>query len=84
MKLPAFDRNLGRTVLFSVAVVLLIIGIHRTIVENDLPGNYTFFALSAGCLLIYRSLHRPEPEAPAPPAKPAADRKALGKGRKRR
>jgi hypothetical protein len=85
MKLPAFDRDLARTVLFSVAVVLFVVGVYQTLLQNDLLGNYWLFMLSIVCLLLYRRLKLPEPAAPpatAPKSPPSG--KAAGKARKRR
>ncbi|MCC3156075.1 hypothetical protein LJ737_02445 [Hymenobacter sp. 15J16-1T3B] len=83
MKFPAFDRDLARTVLFSVAVVLVVIGIYQSILQNSVLRNYELFMLASICLLLYRLLKLPEKApTPAEPAKPA--RKAPGKGKKRR
>jgi hypothetical protein len=85
MKFPAFDRDLARTVLFSVAVVLMVIGIYQSILQNSVIRNYELFMLASICLLLYRLLRLPEKAVPpTSPAKPAAARKAQGKNKKRR
>ncbi|RTQ48390.1 hypothetical protein EJV47_15570 [Hymenobacter gummosus] len=85
MKLPAFDRDLARTVLFSLAVVLVVIGIYQSILQNDIIRNYWLFMVAIICLLLYRRLKLPGDEAaPAPPAKPAPARKPQSKPKKRR
>ncbi|KAA9332932.1 hypothetical protein F0P96_08050 [Hymenobacter busanensis] len=84
MKTPAPDRGLLRTVLFSLAVVFMIIGLYQTVLENSLPRNYWLFMLSAVCLLIYRQLRPVEENTPpAPPAKGKTGKpKAGGKARR--
>lgn len=85
MKFPAFDRDLARTVLFSLAVVLVVIGIYQSILQNDILRNYELFMLASICLLLYRLLKLPEKAAPAAPAaKPQPARKAPAKPKKRR
>ncbi len=66
-----------RTVLFSLAVVFMIIGLHQTVLENSLLRNYWLFMLSVVCLLLYRRLG-PLPTTP-PPAGPANTRPAKTK-----
>jgi hypothetical protein len=56
-----FDKSLLRTVLFSVGVVALVIGIYQTILFNDLARNYWLFMVSMGCwmpLLYWRQQER--------------------------
>jgi Ca2+/Na+ antiporter len=85
MKLPAFDRDLARTVLFSLAVVLVVIGIYQSILQNDIIRNYWLFMVAIICLLLYRRLKLPdEAVAPKAPAKPTAPRKPQPKPKKRR
>lgn len=85
MKFPAFDRDLARTVLFSVALVLMVIGIYQSILQNSVVRNYELFMLAIICLLLYRYLKPAEAAAPpAPPAKPQPGRKAPAKDKKRR
>ncbi|GAB3826817.1 hypothetical protein [Hymenobacter jeollabukensis] len=85
MKFPAFDRDLARTVLFSVAVVLVVIGIYQSILQNSVLRNYELFMLASICLLLYRYLRLPEkPDAAAEPAKPERPRKSGSKAKKRR
>lgn len=75
-----FDRSLGRTLLFSFAVVTFVIGTYQTVLQNDknaLRDNYWLFMLSFSGIMLYRYLGR-EP-TPEPPAKPASAKKA-GRG----
>ena len=56
-----FDKSLLRTVLFSVGVVAMVIGIYQTIYYNDLPRNYGVFMVSMLCwmpLLYWRQQER--------------------------
>ena len=82
MKFPAFDRDLARTVLFALAVVLVVIGIYQSILQNSVVRNYELFMLAIICLLLFRYL-KPMEEA-APPAKPQLARKPAAKLKKRR
>ena len=65
-----FDRALGRTVLFSVAVVALVIGIYETVVLNSLEAisrNYWLFMVSLACVMWYRYLGQTEVAKPTTP-----------------
>ena len=56
-----FDKYLVRTVLFSVGVVALVIGIYQTVFYNDLARNYWLFMVSMTCwmpLLYWRQQER--------------------------
>ena len=56
-----FDKSLLRTVLFSVGVVALVIGVYQTIYYNDLARNYGIFMVSMLCwmpLLYWRQQER--------------------------
>ena len=58
-----FDKSLLRTVLFSLGVVALIIGVYQTILFNDLARNYWIFMVSMACwmpLLYWRQQERLE------------------------
>ena len=46
--------KLSGTIYFSVAVAAMVIGIHRTIVENNLAANYWIFMIALACLFLYR------------------------------
>ncbi|RDC65896.1 hypothetical protein [Adhaeribacter pallidiroseus] len=46
--------KLSSTIFFSVAVAAMVIGIHRTIVENNLIANYWIFMIALICLFVYR------------------------------
>ncbi len=46
--------KLSGTIYFSVAVVAMVVGIHRTIVENNLAANYWIFMIALACLFLYR------------------------------
>jgi hypothetical protein len=66
-----FDKALGRTVLFSVAVVALIIGVYETILSNSLDAisrNYWLFMVSFACMMWYRYLGQTKDETPGPTA----------------
>jgi hypothetical protein len=70
-----FDRALGRTVLFSLAVVALVIGVHKTIMDNSLAAisdNYWLFMVSFACMMWYRYLGQTKEDTPkpTPPTKP--------------
>ncbi|SHI45032.1 hypothetical protein SAMN02745146_0913 [Hymenobacter daecheongensis DSM 21074] len=75
--------GMGRTVLFSVAVVTFVIGVYQTLVENNpqkplesLQRNYFVFMISLACTMYYRYLKQRENEAAA---KAQAARKPPGK-----
>ncbi|MBC6612312.1 hypothetical protein H8B15_15390 [Hymenobacter sp. BT507] len=88
-----FDKSLGRTVLFSVAVVSFIIAVYQTILQNSIGKNYTWYMVSFVCVMWFRYLglddkaaakDTPAPHAAAAPkagAKPTASR-PKGKRRK--
>ena len=64
-----FDRALGRTVLFSVAVVALVIGVYETIMSNSLDAisrNYWLFMVSFACMMWYRYLVQTKANTPGP------------------
>lgn len=46
--------KLSGTIYFSVAVVAIVIGTHRTIVENNLATNYWIFMIALACWFLYR------------------------------
>lgn len=74
-----FDKSLLRTVLFSLGIVALVIGIYQTIFYNDLPRNYWLFMIAMTCwmpLLYWR-----QQEALA--AKVAAQEAKLAKNKPR-
>jgi len=52
-----FDKSMLRTVLFSVGVVAVVIGIYQTIFYNDIARNYWIFMVAMACwmpLLYWR------------------------------
>ena len=49
-----FDRDLLKTILFSLGVVSFIIGVYETIVTGDIFKNYWIFMISMGCWLPLR------------------------------
>ncbi len=56
-----FDKSLLRTVLMSVGVVALVIGIYQTLYFNDLAANYWIFMIAMLCwmpLLYWRQQER--------------------------
>jgi len=74
-----FDKSLLRTVLFSLGIVALVIGIYQTIFYNDLQRNYWLFMVAMTCwmpLLYWR-----QQEALA--AKVAAQQARLAKNKPR-
>ncbi len=46
--------KLSGTIYFSIAVVAFVIGVHRTILENNLAANYWIFMISLIFLFLYR------------------------------
>ncbi|MFY0591576.1 hypothetical protein [Roseivirga sp.] len=46
-------KNLGDTIIFSLTVVLFIIGVHLTMTWG-IEYSYTFFMLSLGLLFLYK------------------------------
>ncbi|SFQ29674.1 hypothetical protein [Hymenobacter arizonensis] len=56
-----FDKALLRTVLLSVGVVAMVIGIYQTLFFNDLAANYWIFMIAMFCwmpLLYWRQQER--------------------------
>lgn len=78
-----FDKSLLRTVLFSVGVVALVIGIYQTILFNDLTRNYWIFMISMACwmpLLYWRQQEALAAKIAAQQAKEAKAAPRSGKG----
>ncbi len=50
------DKSLGRTVLFSAAVVSFIIAVYQTILQNSIGKNYTLYMVSFVCVMWFRYL----------------------------
>ena len=51
--------GMGRTVLFSLAVVSFVIGTYQTVLQNNetaLRDNYWLFMLSFSCVMLFRYL----------------------------
>ena len=74
-----FDKDLLRTVLFSVGVVAMVIGIYQTIYYNDLPRNYGVFMVSMLCwmpLLYWRQQERVAAKIAEQEAKLAREKQA--------
>jgi len=46
-------KTLSGTIVFSLCVVIFIIGIHQTIVRNSISDTYGLFTLSGGLFLLY-------------------------------
>jgi hypothetical protein len=60
-----WEPGLGRTILFSLAVVSFVIGAYQTVLQNDenaLTDNYLWFMTSFVCVLSYRYLKLKEDE----------------------
>ena len=80
--------GLGRTILFSLAVVSFVIGTHRTVLrlgdKNALYDNYWLFMISLVCVMLYRYLKpQAEPKPPQKPQPPAA-RKSVPRNKRRK
>ena len=70
-----WSPGLGRTILFSLAVVSFVIGTYETGSrfndKNALRDNYWLFMVSFSCVMLYRYLKpAPEPQSPAKPPTP--------------
>ncbi|WP_324673935.1 hypothetical protein [Hymenobacter sp. GOD-10R] len=69
-----FDRALLRTILFSLTVVAMVIGVYQTVLQDDpnaVRDNYWLFTFAFSFYLIYWYLGRKDREAAAlPPKKP--------------
>ena len=77
-----FDKSLLRTVLFSVGVVAMVIGIYQTLLFNDLMRNYWIFMVSMFCwlpLLYWRQQEQAATHAAGQQAK-AAKKAGAGQG----
>jgi len=59
-----FDKSLGRTVLFSVAVVTFIIAVYQTILQNSIGRNYTLYMVSFVCVMWFRYLGLDKKDTP--------------------
>lgn len=59
-----FDKSLGRTVLFSVAVVSFIIAVYQTILLNSIGRNYTLYMVSFVCVMWFRYLGLDKKDTP--------------------
>lgn len=46
--------KLLNTILLSLAFVTMVIGIHRSIEESDIAGNYWIFMISLTLYVLYR------------------------------
>jgi len=84
-----FDKSLLRTVLFSVGVVAVVIGIYQTIYYNDVARNYWIFMVAMACwmpLLYWRQQERLAAKIAEQEAKLAQQARAArsGKPTKRR
>ncbi|MBC8083224.1 MAG: hypothetical protein H7Z21_08435 [Hymenobacter sp.] len=84
-----WEPGLGRTVLFSVAVVSFVIGAYQTVLQNDenaLSDNYWLFMISFVCVLLFRYL-KPKadgkPAAKSPARPPGAGGRAVPRNKRR-
>jgi len=69
-----FDRSLLRTILFSLTVVAMVIGVYQTVLQDDqnaVRDNYWLFTFAFSFYLLYWYLGRKDREATPPPSKPA-------------
>ncbi len=48
------NQNLLNTILLSLAFVAIVIGIHRSIYESDIAGNYWIFMIALVLFMVYR------------------------------
>ncbi|WP_242926314.1 hypothetical protein [Pontibacter vulgaris] len=48
------NQNLLNTILLSLAFVAIVIGIHRSIEESDVAGNYWIFMIATVLFMVYR------------------------------
>lgn len=48
------NQNLLNTILLSLAFVASVIGIHRSIEEADIAGNYWLFMIATVLFMVYR------------------------------
>jgi len=48
------NQKLLNTILLSLAFVAMVIGIHRSIEEKDIAGNYWIFMITLVLFMIYR------------------------------
>lgn len=46
-------KTLSGTIIFSLSVVIFIIGIHQTMVRESIQDTYPLFTLSGGLFLLY-------------------------------
>jgi hypothetical protein len=82
-----WSPGLGRTILFSLAVVSFVIGAYQTVLQNDknaVTDNYWLFMISFVCTMLHR-FTRPKPEEapqkpgpPQPPTTPVPRNKRRG------
>lgn len=68
-----WSPGLGRTILFSLAVVSFVIGTYQTVLrmddKNALRDNYWLFMISFSCVMLYRYL-KPKDDARPPASTP--------------
>jgi len=80
--------GLGRTILFSLAVVSFVIGTHRTVLrmgdKNALLDNYWLFMISLVCVLLFRYLKPREEPPPPQKTQPPAARKPVPRNKRRK
>lgn len=48
------NQKLLNTILLSLAFVTIVIGIHRSIEEKDIAGNYWIFMIALVLFILYR------------------------------
>jgi len=66
-----FDRSLLRTILFSLTVVTMVIGVYQTLLQDDenaVRDNYWLFTFAFSFYLIYWYLGRKERAAASAPS----------------
>ncbi|HEX8349930.1 MAG TPA: hypothetical protein VF598_08200 [Hymenobacter sp.] len=75
-----FDRSLWRTILFSLAVVAIVIGVYQTVLQNDenaVRDNYWLFTFAFSFYMLYWYLGRKDREA-APRVLPVSNKPKTG------
>ncbi len=60
--------KLSSVIFLSLAVVSTVIGVHRTILEKDVVGNYWIFMVSFACLMVFRFVNQKPPADKTPVA----------------
>lgn len=76
-------KTLSGTIIFSLSLVVFIIGIHQTMVRQSISDTYPLFTLSGGLFLLYLYLKVQRKEKEEREAKAAEAAKKRKPKRKR-